>query len=154
MLDNVLLAGCVKIQNFVNLYDCTIGESTKIGPFVEIGGATIGANCKISSHSYICPGVIIADEVFIGHHVSFCNDKFPRATNKDGQLQTGDDWKLIETKIEKGVSIGSGATILPGVTIGENSIIGAGCVVTKDVPPNVMVAGNPAVVIGEVGDDD
>ncbi|MBI3397181.1 N-acetyltransferase [Candidatus Woesebacteria bacterium] len=129
----------------VNLYGCHIGKDTKIGPFVEIQkGAVIGDNCKISSHSFICEGVTIEDNVFIGHGVMFINDRYPRATNLDGKLQTEDDWKVIPTLVKKGASIGSNATILPGITIGENAIVGAGSVVTHDVEANTVVAGNPA----------
>ena len=141
----------VKIYDFVNLYGCTIGDNTKIGAFVEIQkGATIGNNCKISSHTFICEGVTIEDNVFVGHDVTFINDLYPRATNADGKLMTDDDWSCILTRVEKGASIGSGATLLPGITIGENAIIGAGSVVTKDVPANTIVAGNPAKVIRKI----
>lgn len=144
---DVILGENVNIRGFVNLYDCTIGDNTKIGTFVEIGGASIGKNCKICTHTYICPGVAIEDNVFIGHNVSFINDKYPRAVNKQGELQTGDDWRSKFTRVRKGASIGSGSTILCDVMIGENSIVGAGSVVTKSVPANVIVAGNPAVYI-------
>ena len=138
----------VKIFNFVNAYGCSIGDNTKVGSFVEIQkGATIGKNCKISSHSFICEGVHIADNVFIGHNVTFINDKFPRATNEDGSPQTEADWACIETKIEEGASVGSSATILCGITIGKKAIIGAGSVVTKNVPEKAVVAGNPARII-------
>jgi acetyltransferase-like isoleucine patch superfamily enzyme len=144
-LNNVKVGENVKIYNFVNAYGCTIGDNTKVGTFVEIQkGATIGRNCKISSHSFICEGVHIADNVFIGHNVTFINDKFPRATNEDGSLQTEADWHCIETIIEEGASIGSSATIMGGITIGAKSIVGAGAVVTKNVPANAIVAGNPA----------
>lgn len=137
----------VKIYNFVNLYGCQIGDGTKIGTFVEIQkGAKIGKNCKISSHSFVCEGVEIEDNVFIGHGVMFINDRFPRATNDDGSMQTEEDWKLEKTHIKKGASIGSNATILCGVTIGEKAIIGAGAVVTKDVPDGGIAYGNPAVL--------
>lgn len=144
-LVNVKVGEHVKIFNFVNAYGCEIGDGSKVGSFVEIQkGVTIGKNCKISSHTFICEGVHIEDNVFIGHGVMFTNDKFPRATNLDGSLQTEEDWSIIETYIKKGVSIGSGATILCGITIGENALIGAGAVVTKDVLANSIVIGNPA----------
>lgn len=145
---DVKLGQNVKIFAFVNLYGCTIGDNSKIGTFVEIQkGAAIGKNCKISSHTFICEGVTIEDGVFIGHGVTFINDLYPRATTADGQLQTEQDWKVIPTLIKKGASVGSGATILAGVTIGERAIIGAGSVVTRDVPPRTVVAGNPARVL-------
>lgn len=144
-LQNVRLGKDVKIYNFVNAYGCSIGDGTKVGTFVEIQkGATIGKNCKISSHTFICEGVHIADNVFIGHNVTFINDKYPQATNDDGSLQTEDDWQCIETHVEEGVSIGSSVTILCGVRIGKKAIVGAGSVVTRDVPNNAVVAGNPA----------
>jgi acetyltransferase-like isoleucine patch superfamily enzyme len=147
-INNVRLGKNVKIFDFVNLYGCTIGDNTKIGTFVEIQkNASVGKNCKISTHTFICEGVTIEDNVFIGHNVTFINDKYPRATNTDGSLQTEDNWKVIDTRIKKGASIGSSATILCGVTIGENAIVGAGSVVTKDVPPNTIVAGVPAKFI-------
>src|SRR2546427_1371902 len=138
--------GCdVVIHHFVNLYGCQIGDGSKIGSFVEIQkNARIGRNCKISSHSFICEGVTIEDEVFIGHGVTFINDKVPRATNSKGQLQTEDDWKLSPVIVRRGASIGSGATILSGITIGERAVVGAGAVVTKDVPADTTVLGNPA----------
>jgi UDP-2-acetamido-3-amino-2,3-dideoxy-glucuronate N-acetyltransferase len=137
-----------KVFDFVNLYGCEIGENSKVGTFVEIQrGAKIGKNCKISSHSFICEGVTIEDNVFVGHNVTFTNDIFPRATNPDGSLQTADDWKCVSTLVKKGASIGSSATILCGITIGENSIVGAGSMVTKDVPANCIVAGNPAKIL-------
>lgn len=137
-----------KVFDFVNLYGCEIGENSKVGTFVEIQrGAKIGKNCKISSHSFICEGVTIEDNVFIGHNVTFTNDIFPRATNPDGSLQTADDWKCVSTLVKKGASIGSSATILCGITIGENAIVGAGSMVTKDVPANCIVAGNPAKIL-------
>ncbi len=142
---DVVLGENVKIFGFANLYGCRIGDNTKIGTFVEIQkNAFIGNNCKISSHTFICEGVHIADNCFIGHNVTFINDKYPRATNEDGSLQTEEDWELIETFVKTGVSIGSSATILCGVTIGEGAIIGAGAVVTKDVAPYTVVAGVPA----------
>jgi len=137
-----------KIFDFVNLYGCEIGENSKVGTFVEIQrGAKIGKNCKISSHSFICEGVTIEDNVFIGHNVTFINDVFLRATNPDGSLQTADDWKCVSTLVKKGASIGSSVTILCGITIGENAIIGAGSMVTKDIPANCIVAGNPAKIL-------
>lgn len=144
-INNVTLGKNVKIFDFVNLYGCTIGDNSKIGTFVEIQkNASIGNNCKISTHTFICEGVAIEDNVFIGHNVTFINDKYPRATNPDGSLQTEENWSVVETHIKKGASIGSSATILCGVTVGENAIVGAGSVVTKDVPPNTIVAGVPA----------
>jgi len=146
-LKNVSIGKDVRIFNFVNAYGCSIDDGTKVGAFVEIQkGATIGKNCKISSHTFICEGVHIEDNVFIGHNVTFINDRFPRATNSDGSPQTEADWKLEETYIKKGSSVGSSVTILCGLTIGENAIVGAGSVVTKDVAPNTIVAGNPARV--------
>ena len=142
---DVKLGKNVRIYAFVNLYGCEIGDNTGIGTFVEIQkGAKIGKNCKISSHTFICEGVTIEDNVFIGHNVSFINDKYPQATNSDGTIQTEKDWICIPTLVKKGASIGSGATILCGVTIGERAIIGAGSVVTKDVPSNTIYAGVPA----------
>jgi len=144
-LNNISIGNNVKIFNFVNAYGCSIDDGSKVGTFVEIQkGATIGKNCKISSHSFICEGVHIADNCFIGHGVMFTNDLFPRATKANGELQTEEDWKVIETYVQKGVSIGSNATILCGITIGENALIGAGAVVTKNVSANSIVAGNPA----------
>lgn len=144
-LNNVTLGENVRIFNFVNAYGCSIDDNTKVGAFVEIQkGVYIGKNCKISSHSFLCEGVHIEDNVFIGHGVMFTNDLFPRATNADGSQQTEADWKVIETYVKKGASIGSNATILCGITIGENALIGAGSVVTKDVPANTIVAGSPA----------
>jgi len=149
--DNVKLGENVKIFDFVNLYGCEIGSNTKIGTFVEIQkGAKIGQNCKISSHSFICEGVTIEDNVFVAHGVMFINDIYPRATNPEGALQTEADWKCIPTLIKKGASLGSNATILAGVTVGENAIVGAGSVVTKNVPSNTIVAGNPARIIRKI----
>ncbi len=146
--DDVELGQGVKIYNFVNLYGCKIGDNTKIGTFVEIQkGATVGKNCKISSHTFICEGVHIEDNCFIGHNVTFINDKYPRSTNEDGRMQTEEDWQCVPTFVRRGASIGSSATILCGVTIGENAIVGAGAVVTKDVPPNITVTGVPARTI-------
>jgi UDP-2-acetamido-3-amino-2,3-dideoxy-glucuronate N-acetyltransferase len=147
-LNNVSLGKGTKIFNFVNAYGCSIDDNSKIGAFVEIQkGAFIGKNCKISSHTFICEGVYIEDNVFVGHGVMFTNDLFPKATNADGSPQTEADWKLIKTIVKKGASIGSNATILCGITIGENALIGAGSVVTKDVLPNTVVAGVPAKII-------
>ena len=135
----------VKLSKFINLYGCCIGDNSKIGSFVEIQkNAAVGKNCKISSHTFVCEGVTIEDNVFIGHGVTFINDSYPRATAPDGQLQTEKDWKVEKTLVKKGASIGSGSTILSGIVIGEYSIVGAGSVVTKDVPANAIVAGNPA----------
>lgn len=145
---DVKLGKDVKLAKFINLYGCTIGDNTKIGTFVEVQkNAFIGKNCKISSHTFICEGVTIEDDVFIGHGVTFVNDSYPRATNPGGALQTESDWKVEFTTVKKGASIGSGSTILANVTIGENAIVGAGSVVTKDVPPNTIAAGNPAKVL-------
>jgi acetyltransferase-like isoleucine patch superfamily enzyme len=145
---DVKLGRDVKLSQFVNLYGCEIGDETKIGAFVEIQkNAVVGKRCKISSHTFICEGVAIEDNAFIGHGVMFTNDSYPRATATDGNLQTEADWKVERTLIKKGASIGSGATILCGITIGENAIVGAGSVVTKDVPANSIVAGNPARVL-------
>jgi len=147
-INNVTLGENVKIFNFVNAYGCSIDDNSKIGSFVEIQkGATIGKNCKISSHTFICEGVHIADNVFVGHNVTFINDKFPRATNDDGSLQSEEDWRCIETQIHEGASIGSSATILCGITVGRKAVIGAGAVVTKNVPDKAVVAGNPARII-------
>ena len=138
----------VKFSKFVNLYGCEVGDDTKIGAFVEIQkNAKVGRRCKISSHTFICEGVTIEDEVFVGHNVTFVNDTFPRATTGTGRLQTEADWKVELTLVKRGVSIGSGATILANVVIGENAMIGAGCVVTNDVPANAIVVGNPGRVL-------
>jgi acetyltransferase-like isoleucine patch superfamily enzyme len=146
--DDVKLGSNVRLSKFINLYGCSIGDETKIGAFVEIQkNAVVGKRCKVSSHSFICEGVVIEDNVFIGHGVTFTNDSYPRATAGDGTLQTEADWKVEPTLIEQGASIGSGATILCNTKIGENAIVGAGSVVTKDVPPNSIVAGNPAKVL-------
>jgi len=148
---DVKLGKNVKIYDFVNLYGCRIGDNTKIGTFVEIQkGAKIGKNCKISSHTFICEGVTIQDEVFVGHNVTFINDAFPRATSEDGRLQTEQDWVCVPTLVKKRASIGSSATLLCGITIGENAVVGAGSVVTKDVPANAIVAGNPARVLRRI----
>jgi acetyltransferase-like isoleucine patch superfamily enzyme len=142
---DVKLGRDVKLSKFINLYGCEIGDETKIGAFVEIQkNASIGRNCKISSHTFICEGVLIGDEVFVGHGVTFINDSYPRATNAHGSLQTEADWKVEPTIVKRGASIGSGATIFSNVTIGENAIVGAGAVVVKSVPANAIVAGNPA----------
>ncbi|MFV1976553.1 MAG: acyltransferase [Candidatus Scalindua sp.] len=149
--EDVTLGKNVKLSKFINLYGCSVGDNTKIGAFVEIQkNARIGNNCKISSHTFICEGVIIEDNVFVGHSVTFINDKYPRATTSNGSLQTDDDWEVASTLVKKSASIGSGTTILCNVTIGENAIVGAGSVVTKDVPPKSVVAGNPARFIRKV----
>lgn len=145
---SVKLGQNVKLSSFINMYGCEIGDETKVGAFVEVQkNATVGKRCKISSHTFICEGVVIEDCVFVGHSVTFINDSYPRAANPDGSLQTESDWKVEKTVVKKGASIGSGSTILSNVTIGENAIIGAGSVVTKDVPANAIVAGNPAKVL-------
>lgn len=149
---DVQLGKDLQIAGFVNLYGCSIGDYSKIGAFVEIQkNAKVGRNCKISSHTFICEGVTIEDNVFVGHNVTFINDAFPRATGQDGQLQTDDDWECIPTLVQHGASIGSSATILCGVTVGENAIVGAGSVVTADVPAGTIVAGNPAHVLRAIG---
>ena len=145
---SVRLGKDVRLSKFINLYGCEIGDETKIGAFVEIQkNASVGKRCKISSHTFICEGVEIQDNVFIGHSVTFINDSYPRATSASGELQTEADWKVERTVVSKGASVGSGSTILSNVTIGENSIVGAGSVVTKNVPANAVVAGNPARVL-------
>jgi acetyltransferase-like isoleucine patch superfamily enzyme len=151
-LVNVRVGANVRFFNFVNAYGCEVGDNTKVGSFVEIQkNARIGRNCKISSHSFVCEGVHIEDNVFIGHGVSFINDKFPRATNPDGSIQTDADWKVQSTVVKKGATIGTGVTILGGVTIGERATVGAGSVVTKDVPADAVVAGNPARPLARKG---
>jgi len=150
-INNVKLGKDVKIFDFVNLYGCSIDDNTKIGTFVEIQkNASIGKNCKISSHTFICEGVYIEDNVFVGHNVTFINDKHPRSVNEDGTMQSESNWEVIKTFVKRGASIGSSSTILCGITIGENAIVGAGAVVTKDVPPNKIVTGVPAKVIKEI----
>ncbi|PYU24523.1 MAG: N-acetyltransferase [Acidobacteria bacterium] len=148
---DVRLGKDVRLSPFVNLYGCEVGDNTKIGAFVEIQkNAKVGGNCKISSHSFVCEGVTIEDNVFVGHGVVFINDLFPRATTAEGELQTEKDWRVEPTLVKKGASIGSGATILANVVIGENAMVGAGSVVTRDVPDNAVVAGNPAKVLRTV----
>ncbi len=145
---NVKLGRDVRLAPFVNLYGCQVGDETKIGAFVEVQkGASIGKRCKISSHTFVCEGVTIEDHVFVGHGVTFVNDTYPRATTEDGELQTEKDWKVETTLVKKGASIGSGATILSKLVIGEHAIVGAGAVVTRDVPPRAVVAGNPAKLL-------
>jgi len=145
---NVKLGRNVRLFGFANLYGCELGDDVKVGPFVEIQkGVKIGNRCKISSHSFLCEGVTLEDDVFIGHNVTFTNDRFPRATSGNGQLQTEADWNCLPTLVKRGASIGSGVTLLCGITIGENALIGAGSVVIRDVPPDTVVAGNPARTI-------
>ena len=146
--DSVILGKDVQLNDFINLYGCKIDDGTRIGPFVEVQkNAIIGKNCKIQSHSFICEGVTIEDNVFIGHGVMFINDKYPRATSASGGLQTEEDWEVVPTVIKRGASVGSNATILCGVTVGVEAIVGAGSVITRDVPDKTIVAGNPAKVI-------
>lgn len=152
---DVKLGQGVKIYDFVNLYGCDIGDHTQIGTFVEIQkGARIGANCKIQSHTFICEGVTIEDDVFVSHNVTFINDRFPRATTAAGRLKKDADWMCEPTVVKRGASIGSSATLLCGITVGENAIVGAGSVVTKDVPANTIVAGNPARVVKKIAEPD
>lgn len=148
---DVKLGEGVKIFDFVNLYGCKVGDNTKIGTFVEIQrGSRIGRSCKISSHTFICEGVTIEDGVFVGHNVTFTNDRFPRATADDGRLQTQDDWTCVPTIVKQGASIGSSTTLLCGITVGENAVVGAGSVVTRDVPADTVVAGNPARILRKI----
>ena len=148
---DVKLGKGVRLSKFINLYGCEIGDETKIGAFVEIQkNAKVGRRCKISSHTFICEGVAIEDNVFIGHGVTFINDSYPRATTPEGELQTESDWRVETTVIKRGASIGSGATVLSKVVVGENSVVGAGSVVTRDVPPNVIVAENPAKILRSI----
>jgi len=149
--DDVKLGKNVKMSRFINLYGCQVGDETKIGAFVEIQkNAHVGRNCKISSHTFVCEGVSIEDNVFVGHGVTFINDSYPRATTSEGKLQTEKDWSVERTVVKRGASIGSGATILSNLVIGENAIVGAGSIVTRDVPPNSIVAGNPAKVLRSI----
>jgi acetyltransferase-like isoleucine patch superfamily enzyme len=151
---SVKLGKDVRLSKFINLYGCEIGDETKIGAFVEIQkNVSVGKRCKISSHTFICEGVEIEDNVFIGHSVTFINDSYPRATTEGGELQTEADWKVEKTRICKGASIGSGSTILSNVTVGENAVVGAGSVVTKNVPANTIVAGNPAKVLRSITEE-
>src|SRR5205807_1866265 len=150
---DVKLGAGVKLSKFINLYGCEVGDNTRIGAFVEIQRhARIGSNCKISSHTFICEGVTIEDNVFVGHGVTFINDSYPRATTPHGELQTEKDWNVEPTRVRKGASVGSGATILANITIGENALVGAGSVVTRDVPANAIVAGNPARLLRPIDD--
>ncbi|MEN8264155.1 MAG: acyltransferase [Nitrospirota bacterium] len=152
--DDVLLGENVQLSNFINLYGCSIGDNSKIGAFVEIQkNATVGQYCKIQSHTFICEGVVIEDSAFVGHGVTFINDKYPSSVSKGGKLQSEEDWEVIPTIVKQGAAIGSGSTILCNVTIGENSIVGAGSVVTKDVRPNTIVAGNPAGFVRSINDE-
>ncbi|MHC4568446.1 MAG: acyltransferase [Planctomycetota bacterium] len=151
---DVKLGKNVTIYDFVNLYGCEIGDGSRIGTFVEIQKkAKVGRNCKIESHTFVCEGVTIEDDVFVGHNVTFINDLYPRSVRQDGQLQTDEDWDCVPTVVEKGASIGSSVTILCGVTIGQAAIIGAGSVVTRDIPPNTIVAGNPARILRVIDSD-
>ncbi len=151
---SVKLGKDVKLSQFINMYGCEIGDETKIGAFVEIQkNSSVGRRCKISSHTFICEGVTIEDNVFVGHGVTFVNDSYPRATAPDGELQTERDWKVERTLVKKGASIGSGATVLANLVIGENAIVGAGSVVTKDVPAKAIVAGNPAKVLRYISEE-
>lgn len=146
--DDVVLGEGVKVYDFVNLYGCSVGDGSRIGTFVEIQrGASIGRRCKISSHTFICEGVTIEDDVFVGHNVTFINDRYPRAVNADGRPQNPEDWSVVPTRVCRGASIGSSVTLLCGVTVGEGAMVGAGSVVTRDVPPRAVVAGNPARLI-------
>jgi acetyltransferase-like isoleucine patch superfamily enzyme len=148
---DVKLGQAVKISRFVNLYGCAIGDETKIGAFVEIQkNSSVGRRCKISSHTFVCEGVTIEDNVFIGHGVTFINDSYPRSTTPEGDLQTDEDWHVEKTVVKRGASIGSGSTILSKIVIGENAIVGAGSVVTRDVPPDMIVAGNPAKILRSI----
>ena len=148
---DVKLGTGVKLSQFINLYGCEIGDETKIGAFVEIQkNSSVGRRCKVSSHTFVCEGVTIEDNVFIGHGVTFVNDSYPRATTPEGEIQTESDWKVEKTVVKRGASVGSGATILSNLVIGENAIVGAGSVVTRDVPPNTIVAGNPAKVLRSI----
>jgi UDP-2-acetamido-3-amino-2,3-dideoxy-glucuronate N-acetyltransferase len=150
LLNDVQFGDGVVVQSFTNLYGCSLGEETRVGPFVEIQrGVTVGARCKVQSHTFICTGVEIGDEVFVGHGVMFINDKRPRATTDEGALQTDDDWELMPTVVERRASLGSGAVVLGGIRIGEGAIVGAGAVVTRDVPAGVTVAGSPARVLAQ-----
>jgi acetyltransferase-like isoleucine patch superfamily enzyme len=152
--EDVKLGSNVKLSKFINLYGCSIDDNSKVGAFVEVQkNSRIGKNCKISSHTFVCEGVTIEDNVFIGHNVTFVNDRYPRSTTPDGRLQADGDWPVQSTQVRKGASIGSGATILCNVTIGENSIVGSGSVVTRDVPPNAIVAGNPAKLLRYIDDE-
>jgi acetyltransferase-like isoleucine patch superfamily enzyme len=149
--DDVKLGKNVRLSRFINLYGCEVGDETKIGAFVEIQkNAIVGRRCKISSHTFVCEGVTIEDNVFVGHGVTFINDPYPRATKDDGELQTEKDWSVERTVVKRGASIGSGSTILSNLVIGENSIVGAGSMVTRDVPPNSIVAGNPAKILRSI----
>jgi len=151
---DVKMGSGVKIFAYVNLYGCEIGDNSRIGTFVEIQrGAKIGKRCKISSHTFICEGVSIEDDVFVGHNVTFINDLFPRSTTREGKMQTEEDWECISTVIKKGASVGSSVTLLCGITVGENSIVGAGSVLTKDVPPETIVAGNPARILRRINEE-